>query len=183
MGGRIIAIGDIHGHSDALASLVRLINPQPDDTLVFLGDYIDRGPDSKGVLNQLIELADRCRLVPLKGNHEEMMLGAREGRSDFKFWMTFGGDFALESYGPDQSLRLVPRQHWAFLVFSDYLTLVTQRPLRSIREVVAFLDADPAKEVCRWLNENGGHAVVEEYRKMVSGSERSSEVLAGKEQA
>lgn len=75
------------------------------------------------------------------------------------------------------------RQHWAFLVFSDYLTLVTQRPLRSIREVVAFLDADPAKEVCRWLKENGGHAVVEEYRKMVSGSERSSEVLAEKEHA
>ncbi len=112
---RTIAIADIHGHSDALAALVRLVNPQPEDTVVTLGDYVDRGPDSKGVLDQLIELARRCHLVPLKGNHEEMMLGAREGRSDFKFWMTFGGDFALESYGPDQSLRLVPRQHWDFL--------------------------------------------------------------------
>jgi serine/threonine protein phosphatase 1 len=80
-----------------------------------LGDYVDRGPDSKGVLDQLIDLEGRCHLVPLKGNHEEMMLGAREGRSDFKFWMTFGGDLALQSYGPDQSLRLVPWQHWAFL--------------------------------------------------------------------
>ena len=87
----------------------------PEDTLVTLGDYIDRGPDTKGVLDQLIELEKRLHLVPLKGNHEEMMLGAREGRSDFKFWMTFGGDFALESYGPDETLRLVPRQHWAFL--------------------------------------------------------------------
>jgi serine/threonine protein phosphatase 1 len=115
MNPRLIAIGDIHGHAEALAALVRLIHLRPEDTLVTLGDYVDRGPDSKGVLNQRIELAGRCHLVPLKGNHEEMMLGAREGRSDFKFWMTFGGDFALQSYGPDQSLRLVPRQHWAFL--------------------------------------------------------------------
>ena len=114
-GRRTIAIADIHGHSDALATLVRLINLQPEDTLVTLGDYIDLGPDSKGVLNQLIELAGRCRLVPLKGNHEEMMLKARESQDDFKLWMTFGGDFALESYGLDQSLRLVPRRHWAFL--------------------------------------------------------------------
>jgi serine/threonine protein phosphatase 1 len=115
MSGRIIAIGDIHGHAMALAALIRLIKLQSGDTLVTLGDYVDRGPDSKGVLDQLIALEDQCHLAPLMGNHEAMMLGAREGRSDFKSWTTFGGDFALESYGPDQSLRLVPRQHWAFL--------------------------------------------------------------------
>ena len=112
---RTIAIGDIHGHAAALAGLLRLIEPQADDTLVTLGDYIDGGPDSRGVLEQLIELADRCRLVPLLGNHEEMMLGAREGRDNLKFWLNFGGGATLESYGPDLNLKLVPRVHLQFL--------------------------------------------------------------------
>ena len=50
---RMIAIGDIHGCSAALAALVRAIDPTPLDTLVFLGDYIDRGPDSRGVPGQV----------------------------------------------------------------------------------------------------------------------------------
>ena len=69
MSGRIIAIGDIHGCSKALAALVEAIGPGPDDTLVPLGDYIDRGPDSRGVLDQLISLGERCLVVPLMGNH------------------------------------------------------------------------------------------------------------------
>jgi serine/threonine protein phosphatase 1 len=64
MAGRTIAIGDIHGCAAALAALVEVIRPGPDDTLVMLGDYIDRGPDSRGVLDQLIALAGRCQLVP-----------------------------------------------------------------------------------------------------------------------
>ena len=75
--GRIIAIGDVHGCSAALAALVQAIAPTPLDTLVFLGDYIDRGPDSRGVLEQVIALAERCIVVPLLGNHEEMLLAAR----------------------------------------------------------------------------------------------------------
>ena len=87
MPGRTIAIGDIHGCSTALAALLQAIDPQPDDTIITLGDYVDRGIDSKGVLDQLIALADRCRLVPLLGNHDEMMLHARDGRGDFQFWL------------------------------------------------------------------------------------------------
>ena len=49
------AIGDIHGHAAALTALFAAIHPQPDDTLVFLGDYVDRGPDSRGVLQQFID--------------------------------------------------------------------------------------------------------------------------------
>ncbi len=115
MSGRIIAIGDIHGHAVALAALIRLVELQPADTLVTLGDYVDRGPDSKGVLDQLIELEHRCKLIPLLGNHEEMMLGAKEGRDNFKFWMQFGGDVALDSYGPGRNMDLVPWEHWQFL--------------------------------------------------------------------
>ena len=82
--GRTIAIGDIHGCSAALAALLRAIDPTALDTLVFLGDYIDRGPDSRGVLEQVIALAERCAVVPLLGNHEEMLLAALEGQSKAK---------------------------------------------------------------------------------------------------
>lgn len=115
MNKRFIAIGDIHGCSKALAALIELIRPTLRDTLVTLGDYVDRGPDTKGVLDLLIGLEGRCHLVPLMGNHEEMMLGARAGRSGLEFWLRFGGDTALDSYGPGRNMNLVSQEHWAFL--------------------------------------------------------------------
>jgi hypothetical protein len=61
---RTIAIGDIHGCS---AALIDAIEPGPEDTLVTLGDYINRGPDSRRVLDLLMDPSQRCRLVPLLG--------------------------------------------------------------------------------------------------------------------
>jgi serine/threonine protein phosphatase 1 len=110
-----MAIGDIHGCSVALNALVEAINPQPDDTIITLGDYLDRGLDSKGVLDQLIALANRCHLVPILGNHDEMMLHARDGHSDFEFWMRCGGGLALDSYGNTGRLDLIPVAHLQFL--------------------------------------------------------------------
>ena len=75
-----IAIGDIHGCSAALDALLDAIRPRPEDTIVTLGDYINRGPDSRGVLDRLIDLGRRCRLVPLLGNHDQMLLEARSGQ-------------------------------------------------------------------------------------------------------
>ena len=95
---RILAIGDIHGCLTALDTLLGFVQPTPDDQLIFLGDYIDRGPDSKGVLDRLIELKQTRQIVCLRGNHEVMMLAGREGRDDFRFWMSFGGMEALGSY-------------------------------------------------------------------------------------
>ena len=112
---RTITIGDIHGCAIALAKLIEAVAPQPDDTVVPLGDYVDRGIDSRGVIDQLISLADHCRLVPILGNHEEMLLGAREGRSDFRFWMNCGGITCLDSYGSTGRMDLVPAKHLAFL--------------------------------------------------------------------
>src|SRR5262249_57711237 len=76
MTGRTIAIGDIHGCPDALAALIDAVAPGRDDTIVTLGDYIDRGPNSRGVLDRLLRLAGQCRLVPLLRNHEEALLDA-----------------------------------------------------------------------------------------------------------
>lgn len=76
----IIAIGDIHGNSNALEGLLTQVVPEllPEDTLVFLGDYIDRGPDSKGCVDRILRLKreSRCPIVTLMGNHEQWMLRA-----------------------------------------------------------------------------------------------------------
>ncbi len=115
MAGRVISFGDIHGCSTALAALLQAIDPKPDDTLIMLGDYIDRGINSKGVLDQLIALADRCRLVPLLGNHDQMMLFARNGKDDLRFWLNCGGVSCLDSYGSSGRLDLIPAAHFRFL--------------------------------------------------------------------
>ena len=112
---RTIAIGDIHGCSIALAALIKLIDPQPNDIIITLGDYADRGLDTKGVLDLLIALKSRCHLVPILGNHDEMMLNARNGKGDFQFWMNCGGITALDSYGSSGRLDLIPDEHFRFL--------------------------------------------------------------------
>ncbi len=115
MSARTIAIGDIHGHLAALDAIITAIQPRPDDTLVLLGDYVDRGPDSKGVLERVIELSERLHVVAVKGNHEEMMLTAREGEQNLLFWVQCGGDAALQSYGQAKDVSLIPREHFQFL--------------------------------------------------------------------
>lgn len=114
MPGRTIAIGDIHGCSIALRSLLEAIGPLPQDTIITLGDYVDKGLDSRGVLDLLTDLQGRCRLVALLGNHEEMMLCARQGSEELEKWLQFGGQATLASYDHER-LRAVPKDHWRFL--------------------------------------------------------------------
>jgi serine/threonine protein phosphatase 1 len=112
---RTIAIGDIHGCSTALKALIGAIRPRPEDTIVTLGDYIDRGPDSRGVLDLLIELSQSCRLVPLLGNHDQMLLEVRIGKYPIHWLLEIGGTATLDSYGPGRELALIPDDHLAFL--------------------------------------------------------------------
>jgi len=112
---RTIAIGDIHGCYRAFDSLIGRIKPTSSDRLVILGDMIDRGPDSRGVLDRLIELQEQCQLVPLLGNHEEMLLAAREGKSDLRYWKKFGGQETLDSYGRLSDCREIPWSHIYFI--------------------------------------------------------------------
>src|SRR5262245_4704597 len=95
---RTLAIGDIHGCLRALDGILDEVAPQADDLVITLGDYIDRGPDSKGVLDRVLELSQRCRCVHLRGNHEVMMLAARESDRHFWEWLSCGGKQALASY-------------------------------------------------------------------------------------
>lgn len=116
--GRTIAIGDIHGCSAALERLIREIDPRREDVVITLGDYADRGPDTRGVIDQLLMLPKRCEVVSLLGNHERMMLDALEACeqgvcvSEFDIWMHCGGDETIASYG---GLMGIPQNHIAFL--------------------------------------------------------------------
>ena len=110
---RTFAIGDIHGCSEALRAVLEKIDPQKDDTIVALGDYVDRGPDSADVIEQLIQLQSKCTVKPLLGNHEAMMIMALREPSEFDFWMSCGGRETLKSYGGE--VEKIPPSHIAFL--------------------------------------------------------------------
>jgi serine/threonine protein phosphatase 1 len=113
--GRTIAVGDIHGYLAALRAVLAAIAPQPADTIVTLGDYVDRGPDSRGVIDELLALRSRCRLVPLLGNHDEMLLAICTGYVELiERWLLFGGDTTMASYG-GRVPEGVPDEHIAFL--------------------------------------------------------------------
>lgn len=115
---RIIAIADIHGCSMAWDTLMSMIQPQPDDLIITLGDYVDRGPDSNGVLERLINLHQTGQLVALRGNHEVMMLEARNSPEQLEAWCRWGGSETLASYPTTQTttnLGNIPSHHWEFL--------------------------------------------------------------------
>ena len=101
---REIAVGDIHGRADALEAILDKLAPGPEDTLVFLGDYIDRGPDSAEVFERLMAL-DRERAerdVFLMGNHEEMLFrwaGLLEDDGYREAWLAVGGHEVLRQWG------------------------------------------------------------------------------------
>ena len=113
MRARTIAIGDIHGCAAALAAVLAAIEPAERDTLVFLGDYVDRGPDSRGVIEQVLGLDKKCRVVPLLGNHEVMFLDALEKGPEGGGWLQYGGSETLASY--DWAIGNIPLSHLDFL--------------------------------------------------------------------
>lgn len=116
-GAHTFVIGDIHGCSAALELMLQELAPGEDDVVVTLGDYVDRGPDTRGVIERLLKLETQAVLVPLLGNHEVLMLDARDRTVDVGSWYSVGGRQTMQSYGcaemPDWSL--VPQSHLDFL--------------------------------------------------------------------
>jgi serine/threonine protein phosphatase 1 len=105
-----IAIGDIHGNHSALANLLQKLLPQirSDDCLVFLGDYIDRGPDSKGCIEEIVRLGNEAAfpVVTLLGNREEWMLATMHDYTKHS-WLLGAEAFAtVESYSLPGARRL-----------------------------------------------------------------------------
>jgi serine/threonine protein phosphatase 1 len=100
---RRFAIGDVHGCARTLRRLVTgVLRLTPDDELYLLGDLIDRGPDSKGVLDLISELgAQGIPVMAVRGNHEEMYLHAADSRGDMDLWLSNGGQATLASFDAD----------------------------------------------------------------------------------
>ena len=116
--GRVLAIGDVHGCAFALEALLQAVRPTREEPLVFLGDYVDRGLDSAGVLNRIVRLSETHRVVSLRGNHEQMMMDARGGDRELALWLACGGEATLMSYCPFDdhgTIADVPEEHWEFL--------------------------------------------------------------------
>ena len=111
--GRTLALGDIHGCDVAFDVLLSKLELTADDTLVVLGDAVDRGPGTRQVIDRLIQLQQACRLIFIIGNHEEMMLDAIDGGGWLSGWIDFGGHETLESYGGE--LDQIPEEHIEFL--------------------------------------------------------------------
>jgi serine/threonine protein phosphatase 1 len=108
---RTIAIGDIHGCDRALEAVLAAIAPTAEDTLITLGDVVDRGPGSKRVVELLLELSTRCQFLGIMGNHEEMMLKVVADRQPPQYWLQFGGVATLDSYGFCGNLNVIPETH------------------------------------------------------------------------
>ncbi len=113
--GRVIAIGDIHGCSAAFDAVLDEVAPGRDDLVVTLGDHIDRGPDSRGVIDRLLSLREETELVSILGNHEEMLLSILDGHQYMLGdWLAFGGLATLDSYETENPAD-IPEEHVEFL--------------------------------------------------------------------
>jgi serine/threonine protein phosphatase 1 len=174
-GMRVYAIGDIHGRNDLLQSLIRQIEEDdkqrgPAETLIiFLGDLVDRGPDSSGVIETAMALTARCKVRFLLGNHEEVFLAAchRRDIKTLKFFLKIGGDATLQSYPITRSEylalthdelaarleTLVPQAHLEFLAsFEDRIVIGDYAFVHAgIRPGVPI--ADQKRSDLRWIRE------------------------------
>ena len=134
---RVYAIGDVHGRLDLLIKLLEMVNKDIaahadfQNNVVFLGDYIDRGPDPAGVIDHLIDLSiPDTTCVCLMGNHERYMMDIAKGTALIEMWFRNGGRTTAKSYGievgtsditqdvdqfRDALQENVPDRHWQFL--------------------------------------------------------------------
>ncbi len=118
---RIFAIGDIHGCSKTFEKLLTdKIRLQKDDKVYCIGDYIDRGEDSKGVIDLILKLrAGNYHIYTLRGNHEQMMLDAVNDKKSLNLWLDNGGKNTLKSFGI-KSLDELPSEYFSFLNETEF---------------------------------------------------------------
>ena len=109
--------GDIHGDLPRLVSLIKKVARdfrEEEDTMIFLGDYIDRGPYSYEVIDFLIELSQTVKTVFLKGNHEDMLEKYMMGESGGDVYLINGGTATIESYKRNMGSFTIPVHHELF---------------------------------------------------------------------
>jgi serine/threonine protein phosphatase 1 len=117
-----IIIGDIHGCASSLNALLAKLEHHRDRIYVFLGDYIDRGPDSYGVIQRLIEFSSEAECIFLRGNHEQMAVDAfLEGDDDnWRHWLSNGGTSTMDSYTRAGTSIAEAEGHLDFMLTTDF---------------------------------------------------------------
>lgn len=123
---RTLIISDIHGELKLFKKLLKKVKYSADkDQLILLGDYVDRGPDSKGVLERVMELKKKGAIV-LKGNHDDMMVSAVDNKPDaWERWKRGGALSTLQSYDSSIHSMMLPetdefKNHISFIRDMDY---------------------------------------------------------------
>ena len=142
---KFVAIGDIHGCSKTLRSLLQTLDEKygTSRTYIFVGDYVDRGPDSKGVIDELLIFRRDHQCVFIRGNHDEMLLDFMKHKNRYN-WFANGGGETLESYrkaGFEQDLpplhRLFFQATRLFFDTPDYFFVHAGAPIdKTIAEAV-----------------------------------------------
>jgi serine/threonine protein phosphatase 1 len=146
-GVRIYAIGDIHGRADLLRNLLSKVDADRKTAaaertiVVFLGDYIDRGPASRDVIDLLLEYRARAETIFLKGNHEEILLEFLGNSSVLDTWRSCGGFETLVSYGLKPSFSVSHgEERKLFREFSEALPDRHLQFLKSLQLYFQFAD-------------------------------------------
>ncbi|MBT1070687.1 metallophosphoesterase family protein [Pelotalea chapellei] len=142
---RRFVVGDIHGCIKTFQRMVEVIlQLKQDDTLFLLGDYIDRGPDSKGVLDYLLQLLEsNYDIRPLLGNHEAMLLNAIDDESKRPVWYGNGGWATMHQFNVD-SPETIPQRYQVFLRQLPYV--LTTNDYVFVHAGLDFRSKDPIKD-------------------------------------
>jgi serine/threonine protein phosphatase 1 len=115
---KLIVIGDVHGCAEELKALIHKLPLDQDTTILFLGDYVDRGPDAKGVIDTVLDLTELYKVIALQGNHEWLMqqyLANPQNAVASGNFILNGGSATLASYSQDGSTYTIPSSHRKFL--------------------------------------------------------------------
>lgn len=175
-GKRVYAVGDIHGCAGLLDKLMDIIAEDAAEAeaarIVFLGDYVDRGPDSKGVIDRLLEIQEsRPDTVFLKGNHEALLLDFLSDPEDMFHWLDWGGEETLHSYGLEDILARAPEElgaEFAKALPAEHENFLKSLPLTHIEGDYLFVHAglrpgvaleDQDEEDMLWIRKRFQNAV------------------------
>jgi serine/threonine protein phosphatase 1 len=185
---RTYAIPDLHGRLDLLDRAIDAVARHADgmaSTIITLGDYVDRGPHSRQVIERLMSWRpDESEVVNLKGNHEAMMCAVCENRAELDWWIRNGGGETLASYGQSPTLpdlRAIP---------ADHLDWIANLPLMHVDRHRIFVHAavDPKapldqqnEETLLWKRYPDGADVGHGHRYVVHGHHANSQApIAGR---
>lgn len=165
---RILAIGDIHGTLEKLQMLLAGINWDPaEDMLLFIGDYVDRGSDSAGVIDHILGLKQWSdNIVCLRGNHEQLLLDFLDGKN-IQTFLYNGGAATIDSYGGPEGG--IPEEHYQFIQSLPYYYETDEYIFvhAGLRDAIPLKEQDPYDML--WIREEFIFSDYDHGRRVIYG--------------